>query len=54
MSRVPEASPITPDIEEIRRRGEDENRPLPPENADAVPGSAPDEEHDREPDTRHG
>ncbi|WP_416357426.1 hypothetical protein ACLNGM_04840 [Aureimonas phyllosphaerae] len=52
MSRIPGASPITPDIEEIRRRGDDEDRPLPGEEAGTVPEPLPGEERDREPDTR--
>jgi hypothetical protein len=48
MSRIPGASPITPDIEDIRRRGDDEDRPLPGEDAGTVPEPAPGEARDRE------
>ncbi len=52
MSRIPGASPISTDIAEIRRRGEDDDRPLAGDDAGAVPEPAPGEapEHETEAD----
>ncbi len=43
MSRIPGASPITDDIEAIRRSGDDKDRSLTGSDRDAIPEPAPSE-----------
>ncbi|WP_182086200.1 hypothetical protein [Aureimonas sp. ME7] len=43
MSRIPGASPITPDIEDIRRSDGDEDRSLAGDDAGSVPEPVPGE-----------
>lgn len=54
MSRIPGASPISTDIAEIRRRGEDEDRSLAGDDAGSVPEPAPGEAPERDEDANRG
>ncbi|WP_279478964.1 hypothetical protein [Aureimonas sp. SK2] len=54
MSRIPGASPISTDIAEIRRRGEDDDRSLPGDDAHAVPEPVPGERPEREDEADRG